>query len=231
MYLRYFTSRASLPLLLISTLIINGCSEDNQQDILDADANGSSSVNNNLLSDTLATLALEALSNDEIEGIYFMREEEKLAHDVYTTLYTQTSQTIFNNIAQSELSHTNAVLELITRYSLTDPVTDNTIGVFQNTALQSLYDSLIAQGSTSLVDALIVGAIIEEIDIIDIQTQLDQYVDNQDITLVYENLIKGSRNHLRAFVKVLSQHGMTYSPAYLSQQLFDDIINSESETN
>jgi hypothetical protein len=69
-----------------------------------------------------------------------------------------------------------------------------------------LYDQLVAGGSVSLVEALKVGAAIEEIDIIDLQAAL-ALVDNRDIRLVYENLLSGSRNHLQAFVRALQQQG------------------------
>ncbi len=84
-------------------------------------------------------------------------------------------------------------------------------------------------GQASEIAALQVGAAIEEIDILDIQTQLDDYVDNQDITLVYESLMKGSRNHLRSFVSNLANRGVTYIPQYMSQAAYDEIIGSAME--
>lgn len=42
------------------------------------------------------------LNAAEIEGLLFMREEEKLAHDVYLALYAKWGLPIFQNIAQSE---------------------------------------------------------------------------------------------------------------------------------
>ncbi|MEA3413785.1 MAG: DUF2202 domain-containing protein, partial [Pseudomonadota bacterium] len=84
--------------------------------------------------------------------------------------------------------------------------------------------------SASLIDALIVGATIEEIDILDIQGALDSVVDNPDIEVVYENLLKGSRNHLRAFVSNLESLGYTYESDYLTQTAYDEIINSDTET-
>lgn len=222
-----FTPAFIAAFFITTSLLSAGCTEETSDDILN---NDNSSINNDQLSNSLASLPLEDLSLDEIEGLYFMREEEKLAHDVYTTLYKQTAQTIFDNISDSEQTHTNAIKQLIDRYSLTDPVTNDSVGSFQNTTLASLYDTLVAQGSASLIDALLVGALIEEIDIIDIQTQLDTVVDNQDISLVYENLLKGSRNHLRSFVKVLAQQGVNYSPVELTQEQYDSIINSDMET-
>ena len=218
--------------ILLSTLLTTACNDttDDQNNISSVDANGNTTINADRLNKALSKLPLETISLAEEEGLYYMREEEKLAHDVYSFLYTNNGQTIFNNISDSEQTHTNAVKTLIERYNLTDPVINTDIGDFQNTLLQGLYDTLTAQGSASLIDALIVGAAIEEIDIIDIQAQLDTYVDNQDITLVYENLLKGSRNHLRSFVSTLLNQGITYTPQYLDQTVYDDIINSPMET-
>ena len=175
-------------------------------------------------------LALEPLNEGETAALLFMREEEKLARDVYVYLYNMWSVRSFNNISSSEQAHMDAVLVLIDKYELEDPAADNIYGTFQNSDLQRLYDELTNTGSASIEAALKVGAAIEEIDIIDLQQALDTSVDNQDITIVFENLMKGSRNHLRAFVSNLSTLGITYEPQYLTQDDYNAIINSQKET-
>ena len=75
-------------------------------------------------------------------------------------------------------------------------------GVFQNSALQALYAQLIASGSTSQRNALLVGKLIEETDIADLQLHLTE-TNHSDIRTVYSNLLKGSENHLKAFTKQL----------------------------
>jgi len=132
---------------------------------------------------------------------------------------------------KSEQTHTDAILALLDRYDILDPVGNNAEGVFVNTDLQALYDALILQGSPSLIDALCVGAAIEEIDISDIQNLVDALEGNEDIALVYESLMKGSRNHLRAFVDNLASQAVDYAPQYLSQEVYDAIINADIETN
>jgi hypothetical protein len=169
------------------------------------------------------------LTADEVEGILYMREEEKLAHDVYLELYQVWGLPIFQNIASSEATHTEAVRSLIERYALQDPALGQEPGQFTNDALQALYDELIQQGSQSLESALRVGAAIEEIDLLDLDERLAE-TDKADIRMVYENLAKGSRNHLRSFVSNLErQTGQTYEPLYLSQSTYDAIIQAEVE--
>lgn len=168
------------------------------------------------------------LSDTEIDGLILMREEEKLARDVYTSLWEKWEVNIFNNIADSEQTHTNAVKTILDRYGLEDPVIDESVGVFTSPILGELYDTLVTQGSSSLMDALIVGATVEDLDINDLNDLLNK-TDNTDIIRVYKNLNKGSRNHLRAFVAQIENLGGEYSPQYISQELYDQILSSEQE--
>lgn len=164
------------------------------------------------------------LSAAEAAGLQWMREEEKLARDVYQTLYTQWGFQTFQNIARSEQSHMNAVKTLLDRYSVADPVGSNSVGVFTDPQLQVLYNDLVARGGVSLADALAVGAEIEELDIVDLQVRVAQ-TDKADIRQVYTNLERGSDNHLRAFVTTLQRvAGVTYVPQHLSQAAYDAVI-------
>jgi hypothetical protein len=176
----------------------------------------------------LATLPLETLTTEEKDDLLYMREEEKLARDVYQTLYEKWNLSIFSNIAQSEQTHTEAVRDLLEKYNITDPVINDTVGVFQNEELQTLYNTLTEKGLTSEIDALVVGATIEDLDIKDLIDSMEQ-TNNQDITLVYENLMRGSRNHLRAFNKQLSVRGVTYEPQYISNEEYQTIISGSTE--
>jgi len=164
------------------------------------------------------------LTEDEINGILFLREEEKLARDVYLYLNDIHPLRPFQNISKSEQAHMDAIKYLIDTYELTDPVADNPEGVFQNEVLQNLYNELIEAGSASKVEALKVGALIEEIDILDLQHELDNTVENKDVIRVYQNLLSGSENHIRAFVRVLGFNGIDYVPIKLEQELFDAIL-------
>lgn len=177
----------------------------------------------------VSALPASDLSEAEESGLIFMREEEKLTRDVYMTLYDKWGLRIFSNIAQSEQTHTEAVRDLLVKYDVTDPVTDDSIGVFADPILQNLYDDLVEQGSVSIEEALKVGALIEDLDISDLQEEVAK-TDNEDIQLVYENLMRGSRNHLRAFTKQLESYSESYDPQYLSQDEYDEIVGSERET-
>jgi hypothetical protein len=136
------------------------------------------------------------LSDVETDFLLHMREEEKLARDVYDALNTKWGYIVFSNIAQGEQRHFDAIGNLISRYGLKDPA--NQPGLFVNADLQALYDKLVVQGSVSLVDALKAGVTIEVTDINDLGAAI-KATDNMDILSVYANLLKGSKRHLSAF--------------------------------
>jgi hypothetical protein len=171
-------------------------------------------------------VAPTTVSPAEAAALQFMREEEKLAHDVYVTLYEQWGLRVFNNISRSEQQHTEAVAYLLDRYDISDPAAGSDFGEFTNADLQALYEQLVAQGSKSVADALKVGATIEEIDIRDLQERLAE-TDKADIERVYNSLLAGSENHLRAFVSNLkTQTGETYAPQYLSQAAYNASVTA-----
>lgn len=172
----------------------------------------------------LEGIASSDLSAAEIEGLLLMREEEKLARDVYTTLGGIWELRVFENIAGSEQTHMDSVKELLDRYGIEDPVESERPGTYRNIELAELYGELIIRGSRSIQDALAVGALIEELDIADLR-KLIASSDNEDIDLVYANLLAGSENHLRAFVSQLDRYGVSFEPKYLSSEEVAEILS------
>ena len=169
---------------------------------------------------------IRLLSQTEADSLNFMREEEKLARDVYLVMFTYWSSKTFTNIAESEQTHMDAIKTLLDKYGLLDPA-DPEIGVFNDTELQQLYDALVVKGETSKLDALMVGALIEEVDIEDLQAAVEQ-TDKQDLKRVYGNLKSGSENHLRAFVfQIRLLSGEDYEAQYLPQDAVDAILAGE----
>ena len=172
----------------------------------------------------LTTIPVSDLSAEEAAALLFMREEEKLARDVYNQLFALWGLPTFQSIAASEQTHMDQVKLLMDRYALSDPALDP--GQFTDANLQALYNQLMAQGSLSIADAIKVGATIEEVDIVDLQTRFTQ-TDNADIQLVYNNLMNASFNHMQAFANVLTQQtGETYQPQYLSADQYQVILSS-----
>lgn len=146
--------------------------------------------------------AASALTTTEASSILFMKQEEKLARDVYQALYAKWGHVTFANIAVSEQRHMDAVDGLIARYRLTD-TTPKEAGKFTYPELQALYDQLVALGSTSLENALAVGVLIEQTDIEDLQAAL-KTTRERPIRNVFSNLLNGSYNHLAAFTAALN---------------------------
>ena len=168
------------------------------------------------------------LSEDELAGLQRMREEEQLAHDVYTTLGDMWGLRIFENIASSERTHIDAARDVFDQYDLVDPAAGNELGTFRNPQIEELYDQLVADGNASLTAALEVGALIEELDISDLRERAAA-TDNADLTTLYAQLERGSRNHLRAFTSQLELRDVVYEPTYLDVAAYEEIVTSPTE--
>jgi len=169
------------------------------------------------------------LTEAEIAGLEFMREEEKLARDVYTALYERWELDAFQRIAGSEQRHLETALRWLEHYGIADPAEGLEAGEFANAELQRMYDDLVARGGTSLEEALRVGAAIEELDILDLEDYLAG-TENIALQRLYSNLLSGSHNHLRAFASLLeSEVAVTYEPQHLDAESYGVIIASEGE--
>lgn len=170
------------------------------------------------------------LSRAETDVMIFMREEEKLARDVYDTLYEQWGLTVFNNISDAEQKHADKILGLLNRYGIADPVIDDTTGIFQQQALTDLYYQLLAHGQSSKQDALYVGAFVEETDILDLRKAIAG-TSRPDIIRVYESLMNASYQHLRTFVAQIKRMNGTgiYAAQAMSQQEVDEILDDTQQ--
>jgi len=175
------------------------------------------------------TNPVSELTQDEKDMLLKMREEEKLARDVYRTLgqkFPSIGQ-ILTNIPKSEQKHTDTVKLVLDKYNLVDPSLNDTIGIFTDQAFTKLYQDLVSKGSVSEIEALKVGATIEDLDINDLNSDLAKTT-NPDIVSAFEKLRNGSYNHLRSFVNKIEQLGQSYTPQYITETQYQAIISSQN---
>ena len=161
------------------------------------------------------------LTANDVAGLLWMREEEQLAHDVYTVLGDEWGLRIFRNIADAERRHVERVVGLLDEFGIDDPMADQPSGTFTIPEVQQFYDTLVADGRTSLVAALEVGALIEETDIVDLRSRA---TDVEAIQTAYDELEQGSQNHLRAFVSQLEARDVGYQPTLLDPGDYAHIV-------
>jgi hypothetical protein len=169
-----------------------------------------------------AVVVPASITSEEATVLFWMREEEKLARDVYLVLYAQWKLPAFQRIANSEQRHFDGVGSRLVQFGLADPASPLP-GVFNQEELQNLYQQMVFNGSQSYIQALTVGATIEDVDIADLISAIDGTT-NLALKRTYENLLEGSKNHLRAFVGLLRNQGADYTPTQIDQVLFDSIM-------
>ena len=166
------------------------------------------------------------LSQELIDTLSFMGNEERLAYDVYNALYEKYGTKQFTKIATNgEYKHITAVQALVQKYKLSDDVNFTNVDLpplgYQNTAIeemeagtydivhiQTLYDDLIDRATTE-IEALKVGCIIEVVDVDDLDREilLAEAEGAEDVITIFNFLRDGSYSHYWAFDKGLKAKG------------------------
>lgn len=194
-----------------------------------AQQGGNGGGGNGALVSYINSLPLETLDATELADLAFMREEEKVARDVYRVMYQTWGLQIFDNISQAEQGHMNLTLIILNRYGIADPVLSDATGDFSDPRLANIYTRLVTFGQQSELNAMLVGAIIEDFDIFDVEVMLGR-TDNRDFRTVLQNLARGSRNHMRAFYRQLENRGYTFQGLRIPTPVLLAIVNSATET-
>lgn len=171
------------------------------------------------------TAVKNGLSEKEISAILYMREEEKLARDVYRTLYAIWPSNVFYNIPVSEEGHMDVFGQLITQYRLEDPIKNNAEGVYSNPVFTRLFQELTKKGRKSYVDALKVGALIEDKNMHNLIAHGSE-TEKADLKMVYSTVLAQSQRHMAAFIRNLRREGGAYSPKYITQEQFKEALGS-----
>ena len=170
------------------------------------------------------------LTQDIVDSLAYMGNEERLAYDIYTVLYKHHSDAgleinQLKNIPQSEQKHVEIVQSIIQKYDINtanltdvvDPVADKDVafadmpmGKYDIAHIQELYDMLHAKGIQSHQAAMEVGCMVEVIDIDDLDKFIIQAEASNatDIVDGFNKLRNGSYNHYWAFDKGLKNMGI-----------------------
>jgi len=196
--------------LFALTLLLSACSKDEEDP-----------VNENT--------APLSLTEQEKTDLLFLIEEEKMARDVYLFSGALYNQNIFQNIPESEQIHMDRIKSLLEKYNLEDPTEGMGQGKFTNPEIQALYNELTNSSSESLMGALIAGATIEDLDIADLLS-LPANTDKEDLISAYEFLVCGSKNHMRGFMNQINSNDGSYTPQYIDEELFNEILQSGHES-
>lgn len=164
----------------------------------------------------------------EQQSIRNLLDEDKLARDLYISLGQKWNLMPFQNIPNSEQMHMDSLKQLIQNYTKQNPIANNKVGKFTNPEVQKLYNQLLVYGLQSPQQALQVGGWVEETDIADLKKAAAETQDSQSLA-VYDDLLRGSRNHLRAFARQLGMLGVEYQAQVLPESEVQTILSSPQE--
>ena len=171
------------------------------------------------------------ITQSDRDALIYNMQEEKVANNFYTAMQNLYGINVFENISKSETMHMKHVKALLDNFGIDNPVSGKyeVAGSFMDAGLERMYNDMISTGNISVTDALKESAKFEEMDIRDLKAFVES-TQNTSIESTLNMLINASGNHLRAFVKNLKTRGIEYTPQYLSQEEFNEIISSSGKS-
>jgi len=201
-----------------------------QRDILVVDeSSGLTSINTSIARTNFFSFPYADLSDLEIDGIRFIREEEKASKDYVLSMDILFDENLLDQLYEVERTHYQAGLFAIEKYGLADPTSGKARGNFTSPNIQAFYDTAISDGQGGTSDAIHAAARLQEASYVTITNQLNRVANNRDLRMVYHALATATRNHIRLTISRLDELGLTYEPRFLSVSDFQDIIRGGIE--
>ncbi len=160
--------------------------------------------------------SLVTITEELLETIEHVANEEKLAHDLYVTLYDYhlndsniSLSPLYDIATYSEVEHVQTAEDIAAKYGV-EIDSDLEIGVFGLHEIQELYEELYANGVGSPIDAYKTGCMVEVTDVYDLNADIVVAEDSnaEDIVIAYSSLRDGSYNHYWAFDTGLKSMGI-----------------------
>jgi len=177
---------------------------------------------------TFASLPQSPVNDTERADVIYLQEEEKLVHDLNAAFAAQHPDIpLFQNIANASKVYMTADNVILQRYNIPNPEKE-AAGAFGNHKFQQMYNAGVNNGSMSAMGALSSSALLEDMHIADLEAAIGR-TDNTDIIFVYRQELTASRNNLRALSQWIAAYGGTYTPTFISQSYYTNLISTPAE--
>lgn len=160
---------------------------------------------------------------DNRELFLKLYQEEKLAYDLYGEFYERWSLGVFNKVQQREAKHVWCVEKIMDNYGYDYEINDKS-GLYPDREIQKIYDDLSVKGCISDLAALEAAAYIKEKHICQLRERI-RYQEDEYVVKVIFLMESAAQSHLRAFVNSIRLSGSDYSPVFLTDDEFSNVMD------
>lgn len=149
-----------------------------------------------------------------------------MAYDLYGEFYERWSLSVFHKVQQREAKHVWCVERIMDNYGFTYNTNANS-GSYPDREIQKTYDELTVKGCISDLAALEAAAFIKEKYISRLRERI-RYQEDEYVVKVIFLMESAAQSHLRAFVNSIRLSGSDYSPVFLTDDEFSNIMDSDN---
>lgn len=154
--------------------------------------------------------------------------EEKMAYDLYGEFYERWQLNVFSDVQQREARHVWCVEVIMNKYSAAVSAGKKKI-LYHDKETEDLYNELSVKGCISDLSALEAAAYLKEKFISDLRTRALNINDGYLLKVIFL-LEKAAKSHFQAFVKSIRLSGSDYTPAFLTDGEYSNIMTPEKTT-
>ncbi len=207
-------------LAVVSIIAIVGHYAVAQTDVDLLDMHGS--ISSRSLSARLRPLSVDSLTAEEFHDLRALREGQKVMRDLYAVWQGRWKTPLFGNFAAAEQTHMDAMLRLLMRHQMNDPVVSKPLGAFKDSTFVRLFDHSSTSAAKSLNDCYLVACSLEEADILSLDTCL-LHSKAADLRLVFSVLQQASAMHLATLRSHLRRLKVELRTMNISAQRLDSL--------
>ncbi|RFO96418.1 hypothetical protein DIC66_14055 [Rhodoferax lacus] len=177
-----------------------------------------------MLRASVANHPATAMSTEAAASLAFMREQQQLLFEIYDLDVSVWNLPLFTNLRESASTTSESAKLLLDRYQQADPMYGLPSGTFKSPEFQALYEKFANVTRENLIEALTVSIEMEELNVRELSDQKAQVVNNADVLIIYDSVLKASIGRLVAAMRELNQRGVSYVPKFITQAEFDAIL-------
>jgi hypothetical protein len=174
----------------------------------------------------LRRLPVRDPSPEEEAGVLYIWESVKASRDLNSNFSTLWQSTVFEEATAADQVNMDAAALLLARYNLPLPPSAGNPGTFESEPLLDLYARFTVEGGESMQAALQASATLQELNILDLQSQMAA-TDKDEMLAVYGHLLEASARQLWSLVRAIERFGGSpYEPSYLTALGFEEVLGS-----
>jgi len=161
--------------------------------------------------------------------LFKLYQEEKMSYELMGEFYNNWQLEVFNSVKERDEKHVWCMDKVIMKYGYEN--NNSAAGnLFNDKKIQAFYDEMSVKGSISDLSALEAAAYIKERSIYELRERIVTQSDPYIVKVIFL-MEQASQKQFRALVESIKLSGSDYTPVYLTEDEYNNIVAPVNSRN